>query len=67
MFKMVNEKDAASMVAKGSAWARVGDEVTCEAGKGVVDEILPDGSAIIVIAGKDDKVTMAKGAYQKVF
>ncbi|CAB9507277.1 Methylenetetrahydrofolate reductase [Seminavis robusta] len=64
---LVNEKDAASMVAKGSAWARVGDEVTCEHGKGVVDELLPDGSAVIVISGKDDKVTMAKGAYQKVF
>jgi methylenetetrahydrofolate reductase (NADPH) len=62
---LVNETDASSMQAKGSAWARVGDEVTCEKGKGVVEEILMDGSAVIVI--DNDKVTMAKGAYQKVF
>jgi methylenetetrahydrofolate reductase (NADPH) len=62
---LVNETDASSMQAKGSAWARVGDEVTCENGKGVVEEILKDGSAIIVI--DNIKVTMAKGAYQKVF
>lgn len=67
---MVNEKDAASMVAKGSAWARVGDEVTCAQGKGIVEELKSDGAAIIVIKeeGKDDvKVTVAKGDYKKVF
>jgi methylenetetrahydrofolate reductase (NADPH) len=62
---LVNETDASSMQAKGSAWARVGDEVTCETGKGVVEEILKDGSAVILI--DNTKVTMAKGAYQKVF
>ena len=70
---LVNEKDAASMIAKGSAWARVGDEVSCEHGNGTVEEIKKDGSAVIVIkswleAGKENpKVELAKGAYKKVF
>ena len=62
---LVNETDASAMLAKGSAWARVGDEVTCEQGKGVVEEVLKDGSAIIAI--DNIKVTVAKGSYQKVF
>lgn len=62
---MVNEKDAASMVAKGSAWARVGDEVECSHGKGIVEELKSDGAAVIVIG--DAKHTVAKGDYKKVF
>mgnify|MGYP000113429543 CR=1 FL=1 len=68
----VNEKDAASMVAKGSAWARVGDEVSCSHGKGVVEDLKEDGSAIIKIQTwtaeeTSNPVTVAKGAYSKVF
>jgi methylenetetrahydrofolate reductase (NADPH) len=62
---LVNEMDAASMVAKGSAWARVGDEVTCSHGKGIVEELKADGAAVIVIG--DAKHTVAKGDYTKVF
>ena len=62
---LVNEKDAASMVAKGSAWARVGDEVECAHGKGIVEELKSDGAAVIAIG--DAKHTVAKGDYKKVF
>ena len=62
---LVNENDAASMVAKGSAWARVGDEVTCSHGKGIVEELKSDGAAVIVIG--DAKHTVPKGEYKKVF
>ena len=70
---LVNEKDAASMIAKGSAWARVGDEVKCVYGKGVVEEMRSDGSAVIVIqswlmaGGQNPKAILGKGSYQKVF
>jgi len=66
----VDEKDAASMIAKGSAWARVGDEVKCGKGKGIVTEIKEDGSAVIELKGEDgasSTVTMPKGEYSKVF
>jgi len=68
-----NEKDASSMVAKGSAWARVGDEVSCSAGKGVVQELKDDGSALVEIKswleGKEgaNPVQIPKGGFQKVF
>jgi len=64
---LVDEKDAASMAAVGSAWARVGDEVTCEQGNGTVEEIKKDGSAVILIKTTNTKVEVAKGAYKKVF
>merc|ERR1712157_411530 len=35
----VNEGDASSMIAKGSAWARVGDRVKTQYGDGVVQEL----------------------------
>lgn len=61
-----NEADAASMVAKGSAWARVGDSVKCSHGTGVVQEIAADGTATIAIEGQSP-VTVPKGSYEKVF
>lgn len=70
---LVNEKDAASMVAKGSAWARVGDEVSCIYGKGVVEEMRKDGSAAVVIqswlmaGNQNPRAYLQKGAYSKVF
>ena len=60
----VNEKDAASMVAKGSAWAKKGDTVKCDAGQGTVVEIRADGSAAVEIDGK--QVEVAKGSYEKL-
>jgi methylenetetrahydrofolate reductase (NADPH) len=68
-----NEADAASQVAKGSAWARVGDRVTCAHGTGVVEELNEaTGSAKIVLdnAPSDQElavVEVPKGEYRKVF
>mmetsp|Transcript_8180 Transcript_8180/g.23506 ORF Transcript_8180/g.23506 Transcript_8180/m.23506 type:complete len:359 (-) Transcript_8180:164-1240(-) len=60
-----DEADAASMVAKGSAWARVGDSVKSAKGNGVVKVINTDGSAVVTIDGSD--VTLAKGEFEKEF
>jgi methylenetetrahydrofolate reductase (NADPH) len=59
------EGDAKDMVAIGSAWARVGDNVKTSSGHGVVKEIKNDGIAIVVIDGND--IELAKGMYEKVF
>lgn len=61
-----DEKDEASMVAKGSAWARVGDTVKTSKGNGVVQEILKDGSASVVIEGQPAEI-FKKEEYSKVF
>lgn len=61
-----DEADAASMVAKGSAWARVGDTVKTSDGNGVVQEILKDGSAVVAIEGGATS-TYKKEDYSKVF
>lgn len=61
-----NENDAASQVAKGSAWARVGDKVETAQGTGVVVEI--DGSTGAAKVELDGQtVSVAKGEYKKVF
>jgi methylenetetrahydrofolate reductase (NADPH) len=64
---VANESDAAAMVAKGSAWARVGDTVKCEQGTGTVEEVKADGSAMIKMEGHEALVEVAKGSYEKVF
>jgi methylenetetrahydrofolate reductase (NADPH) len=61
-----DEADAASMVAKGSAWARVGDTVTTSKGSGIVQEIEKDGSAVILFEG-GESTTFKKDEYSKVF
>lgn len=62
-----DESDAASMVAKGSAWAREGDNVkTKDGATGTVVEILKDGSAKISL-GDEKVVTLKKEEYSKVF
>jgi methylenetetrahydrofolate reductase (NADPH) len=62
-----DESDAASMVAKGSAWARVGDNVkTKDGATGTVLEVLSDGSAKIELDNKE-AVTLPKDQYSKVF
>ena len=62
-----DESDAASMVAKGSAWARVGDQVkTNDGATGTVLEILSDGAAKVALEGKET-ITLPKSQYSKVF
>jgi len=59
-----NDSDAKTMVAVGSAWARVGDKVKGHVGEGVVKEIKSDGTAVIEVEG-GKYVEMAKGSYEK--
>lgn len=70
----VEETDAATMVAKGSAWARVGDAVTSCYGPGVVMEM--DGatgackvefSQWTLAGGQKPVAYLQKGQYDKVF
>jgi methylenetetrahydrofolate reductase (NADPH) len=68
-----NEADAAAQVAKGSAWARVGDKVTCSSGTGIVEDLNEaTGAAKIVLDSPPPGqasaiVEVAKGEYSKVF
>lgn len=68
-----NETDAASMVAKGSAWARLGDPVKTVHGNGTVQELEKDGAATIQIdswaAEKKETTTvhLQKSEYEKIF
>ena len=63
-----NEADAASQVAKGSAWARVGDAVQTAQGEGVVVELSEaTGEAKIELKDGSATVTLAKGDYTKIF
>jgi methylenetetrahydrofolate reductase (NADPH) len=60
-----DESDAQTMVAKGSAWARVGDEVKTPIGNGIVQELnTVDGSAVVMVGGS--AVTVTKEDYIKV-
>jgi len=68
-----NEKDAKSMIAVGSAWARVGDKVKSIYGEGIVKEIRGSSVAVIemrsweLAGGQRPTAYLQKGAYQKVF
>eukprot|EP00541_Cyclophora_tenuis_P008389 CAMPEP_0116563076 /NCGR_PEP_ID=MMETSP0397-20121206/12525_1 /TAXON_ID=216820 /ORGANISM="Cyclophora tenuis, Strain ECT3854" /LENGTH=410 /DNA_ID=CAMNT_0004089465 /DNA_START=12 /DNA_END=1245 /DNA_ORIENTATION=+ len=68
-----NERDASSMVAVGSAWARVGDTVKSIYGTGTVTEIRPTGAAVVrleswlLAEGQNPTAYLEKGAYTKVF
>ena len=68
-----DEKDAQSMVAVGSAWARIGDKVTSIYGQGVVKEIRGNSAAVIemqsweLAGGQRPTAYLQKGAYKKVF
>jgi len=69
-----NESDAKSMVAVGSAWARVGDKVKSIYGQGVVKEIRDTtGEAVIemqsweLAGGQRPTAYLQKSAYEKVF
>jgi methylenetetrahydrofolate reductase (NADPH) len=68
------EVDAASQMAVGSAWARVGDKVKCAHGEGIVMELKPDGAAVISMQvwndtdeAKQPTVCLQKGEYEKIF
>jgi hypothetical protein len=68
-----NELDAASQVATGSAWARVGDKVQSIYGKGEVKEITAaTGAASVEIeswlmaGGQKPMAYLQKGAYKKI-
>lgn len=70
----VNEGDASSMVAKGSAWARVGDRVSTAYGTGTVQELDYGGTGAARIAldawtladGKSPTAFLQKGQYKKI-
>jgi len=64
---IADESDATTMVAKGSAWARVGDKVKTGDSTGVVQEIHADGSATILVEGQSEPVKATKEQYSKVF
>jgi hypothetical protein len=66
----VNELDAASQVAKGSAWARVGDKVKTAFGDGVVAELVEATGAAKITFDKevtDAPEFLEKGQYTKIF
>ena len=68
-----NEKDASSMVAVGSAWARVGDKVKSIYGEGIVKEIRKGGEAVIELmswelaGGQRPTAYLQKAHYEKAF
>ena len=62
-----DESDAKTMVAKGSAWARVGDKVKTAQGEGTVTAIDNDGTATVQFEGETDTATFKKDEYSKVF
>lgn len=63
----VDESDAKTMTAMGSAWARVGDKVKTSQGEGIVTAIETDGSATVEFSGETAAATFKKDDYSKVF
>lgn len=63
----VDESDAKTMTAMGSAWARVGDKVKTSQGEGIVTAIATDGSATVEFSGETAAATFKKDDYSKVF
>lgn len=62
-----DESDAKTMVAKGSAWARVGDKVKTAQGEGTVTAIDNDGTATVEFEGETATAIYKKDDYSKVF
>jgi len=68
-----NEKDAKSMIAVGSAWARPGDKVKSIYGEGIVKDIRPDGVIVIEMSvwelafGQKPMAYLQKDHCQKIF
>lgn len=67
-----NESDANSMVAVGSAWARIGDKVKSIYGEGTVKDIRKGGEAVIemlsweLAGGQRPTAYLQKAHYQKI-
>lgn len=67
----VNEQDAATQMAVGSAWARVGDNVTSVYGSGIVMDIRKDGTTEIemdkwiMAGGQKPRAYLHKGSFEK--
>merc|ERR1712157_48293 len=59
----VDESDAKTMIAKGSAWARVGDKVKTPQGEGIVRAIDSEGSATVDFEGEPASATFGKEEY----
>lgn len=70
---VANEADASTMVAVGSAWARVGDKVKSIFGLGIVKEIRAGGAAVIQLEswtlamGQKPTAFLQKDSYEKAF
>ena len=63
-----NEADAATMAAKGSAWARVGDIVTFDGKEGTAVEMdATTATAKVQVKDSDEVVTLEKSQYTKKF
>jgi len=68
-----DEKDANSMVAVGSAWARMGDNVKSIFGDGIVKDIRKDGTFIIesnkwnLANNQKPMFYLQKGNFEKIF
>jgi len=63
-----DESDANTMIAKGSAWARVGDKVKTPQGEGTVTAIDSEGAATVEFSsGETATATFKKDEYSKVF
>jgi 5,10-methylenetetrahydrofolate reductase len=73
LYEASNESDATSMVAVGSAWARVGDKVKSIYGEGIVKEIRANSEAVIemlsweLAGGQRPTAYLQKGSYEKLF
>ena len=62
----VNEADAATQMAKGSAWAREGDQVKTDDGEGKVVQLDQASGAATVEFADGQKKVFQKGQYQKL-
>ncbi len=73
LFESTDDADATTMVAVGSAWARIGDKVKSFLGEGVLKDIRSDGVGIvestswILAYGQRPVAYLQKGMYQKAF
>jgi len=73
LFESTDDVDATTMVAVGSAWARVGDRVKSFLGEGILKDIRSDGVGIvestswILAYGQRPVAFLQKGQYQKAF
>ena len=71
LLQNANEVDAATQTAVGSAWTRVGDNVTSVYGSGVVLDIRKDGTTVVemdqwkLAGGQKPRAYLQKGSFDK--